>query len=66
MNPNAFDLLGFLIAYENGELDEEEIIAGFQYLVDSGFAWVLQGTYGRMAETLIGLGLVSAKKEGKI
>lgn len=43
----------FVMAYESGELDDEEIIAGFQSLIDSGLAWQLQGHYGRTAKALI-------------
>ena len=49
-----------IIAFENGELDEEETITLFQGLVDSGLAWSLQGFYGRTARDLIEAGLVTA------
>lgn len=45
-----------IIAYENGELSEGETVALFQALIDSGVAWKLQGSYGRMAEGLIEAG----------
>ena len=51
--------LSQIIAYENGELGYEEIIELFQSLVDSGLAWRLQGSYGRMAVRLIEDGLVT-------
>lgn len=47
-----------IIAYENGELDEEETLDLFQSLVDSGLAWRLQGHYGRTAKALIDAGLI--------
>ncbi len=50
-----------IIAYENGELSEEEIINLFQSLVNSGLAWRLQGHYGRTAHALIRAGLITAK-----
>lgn len=48
--------------YEAGECDQDEIVAGFQALVDSGLAWQLQGHYGRTATQLIEAGLVSPRK----
>lgn len=53
--------LADILAYENGELDETEIVALFQSLVDSGMAWRLQGHYGRTAAALIEAGLVEAR-----
>lgn len=49
-----------IIAYESGELEQDEIIAMFQKLVDTGLAWQLQGSYGRQAMALIEAGLISA------
>lgn len=45
-----------LIAYENGELSYDEVVELFQSLIDSGSAWVLQGSYGRTAQQLINNG----------
>ncbi|MCP4900007.1 MAG: hypothetical protein GY906_23815 [bacterium] len=52
----------FIIAYENGELDEEATIAGFQAGIDSGLVWSLQGHYGRTAAALIKAGLCRQKR----
>jgi len=60
MSNDKFDVVGFVIGFENGELDETEVIEGFQHLVDSGLAWQLQGMYGRFATDLIEQGLVTA------
>lgn len=42
-----------IIAFEQGDLDEDDTIELFQELIDSGLAWQLQGSYGRMANALI-------------
>lgn len=52
------DITTRIIAYENGGLDEDEVIELFQHLVDSGLAWSLQGSYWRMAMALIEAGEV--------
>ena len=49
-------MLNQVIAYEQGELDEEGIIELFQELINSGMAWKLQGSYGRTAKALIDAG----------
>lgn len=49
-----------MIAWENGELDEIETAELFQNLIDTGMAWSLQGTYGRMATNLIRAGICHA------
>jgi len=52
------DIISSIILYENGDLDEDEIISLFQELVTSGLAWELQGSYGRTAAALIDAELV--------
>ena len=53
-----FDSLAFIMDYESGDLSEAELIDGFQHLLDSGLAWSLQGSYGRMARALIDAGYI--------
>lgn len=52
-------MLNQIIAFENDELDESEVVVLFQHLVDTGLAWTLQGFYGRTARDLIAAGLVT-------
>ena len=49
-------MINQVIAYEQGELDEEGIIDMFQQLINSGLAWEMQGSYGRTAKALIDAG----------
>lgn len=53
-----YDTTGNIIAYEEGELDFDQMVELFQHLVDTGLAWQLQGSYGRVARDLIDQGLV--------
>lgn len=46
-----------LIRFEDGSMSEEEAVALFQRLIDSGLVWSLQGSYGRTARALIDNGL---------
>jgi hypothetical protein len=55
------DQVDKIIAFESGELDEEQTVELFQELVNSGLAWQLQGSYGRMAQALIDAGEVVPK-----
>jgi hypothetical protein len=55
----TFDLVGEIIAFEQGESDEDRVIVLFQHLVQTGMAWTLQGFYGRTARDLIEAGLVT-------
>jgi len=55
-----FPLVDFIIQHESGELSEDDTIRLFQYLVDTGHAWHLQGHYGRTAAALIEAGIVTA------
>lgn len=50
---DQFSITDHIIAYEAGELSDEETIELFQRLVDSGLVWSLQGSYGRTAWDLI-------------
>lgn len=61
------DSLGFIMAYEGGEeMSEEELIEGFQMLIDTGLAWQLQGHYGRTAQALIAYGHCSLAKTQEV
>jgi len=50
-----------LIAFENGDLDEDQVIEFIQDGIDKGWVWKLQGCYGRVAVALIDAGLCTNK-----
>ena len=57
-------LVDSIIAYERGELNDQEIVCLFAELVKSGMAWSLQGSYGRTANALIKEGWID--REGNV
>ena len=52
-----------IMAFENGEMDFDEMVEFFAGLVKSGVAWQLQGSYGRTAAGLIEGGHISRSGE---
>ena len=50
------DTVNQIVAYENGEMDEEEIVEFFQELLDDNLIYSLQGSYQRTAMLLLELG----------
>jgi len=58
------DLIGTMMEYESGELSDLKTLKLFSFLIKSGRAWELQGSYGHTAHALIQDDWIS--KEGKI
>jgi hypothetical protein len=58
---NKGNEVDYIMRYESDELEDYEIIALFQYLINNGMAWQLQGHYGRMASNLIEQGICHKK-----
>ncbi len=59
----------FIIRFENGDLSDDELVSGFQSMIDDGSVWTLQGMYGITATMLINTGLCHARqntKKGKL
>lgn len=54
------DHIDGIIQFESGQLEEEEIIALFQAMINDGTVWQLQGRYGRQAARLIEAGICTA------
>lgn len=55
------DLVGSIMAFEDGQMNESEVVDFFQHLIDTGLAWTLQGSDGRMATRLIEAGHCTAR-----
>jgi hypothetical protein len=55
MSMNAYLAIGIAEGFEVAE-SQEQFIEAWQFLIDSGLAWRLQGWYGRTASHLIGEG----------
>ena len=58
-----FDLTNRIIEFETGTATEEQVIELFQYLVDTGLAWSIQGSNGRIAQNWIENGLIKKPNE---
>ena len=57
--PGMCNITTQMITYEEGNLDHEQIVELFQYLVSSGMIDHLQGSYHRMALFLIESGKIA-------
>jgi hypothetical protein len=56
-----FAAISIVEGLDGEEQDEDVVLEAWQYLVDSGLAWQLQGWYGRTATQLIAAGLISLR-----
>jgi len=60
-----YDVTGAIVDFESGLMEDvDDVIKLFQHLVDTGLAWQLQGSYGRLAESMIDNGLITKEMEG--
>ena len=54
---SSYDAVGLAEGFVEGT--EEEVLEAWQYLVDTGLAWQLQGWFGRAASDLIDAGIIN-------
>ena len=59
---NNFNAVGIAEGFVEAD-SEEQVLEAWQHLVDTGLAWRLQGSFGRIAEQLIDQGLINPPKE---
>lgn len=52
-----------IIAFENGELTQVQVLELFSYLIRAKLVWKLPGNYGRTANSLIEAGLIEDSGE---
>ena len=57
------DLVNKIMSFESGEMEEHEVCAFFQFLIDTGLIYGLQGSYQRTAQQLLDAGLIVAPEE---
>jgi hypothetical protein len=62
---SVLQLVDQLIAYEEGEVTDDEEIALFQHLIETGTCWQLQGHYQRVGATLIEAGVIKPPEWAK-
>jgi hypothetical protein len=55
-----YDASACVEGFDGIEHDEDTIISAWQYLIDTGLVWSLQGWYGRTATALIDNGVCTA------
>ncbi len=58
------DIIDMIMAFEQGDMDNEAIIALFQKLINTGDAWRMQGSIGRIAKALVADGFCTLSKGG--
>ena len=63
VNMNTFDAVGIAEGFIEAD-SQEQVIEAWQYLIDTGLAWKLQGWFGRTASHLIGEGICQEPQRG--
>ena len=57
METKQINLVDKIMNYESGSMSNIDTINFFQYLIDTGICWTLQGHYGRQANYFIEQGI---------
>ena len=59
---NSYEAVGIAEGFIEPD-NEEQVIEAWQYLVDTGIAWQLQGLFGRTANQLIEQGIITGSSQ---
>lgn len=57
---DSFTATGIAEGFIEADSEEDEV-AAWQHLIDTGLAWRLQGWFGRQAQSLIDQGICTAR-----
>lgn len=60
-----YTAVGIAEGFEPAE-SEEHVIAAWQYLIDTGLCWRLQGWFGRQAQALIDMGYCKQREAKEV
>jgi len=59
-DPTPTNVLYLMDKYESGDsMNNSEVLELFSYMIRTGMAWNLQGSYGRAARAMINNGFIS-------
>jgi hypothetical protein len=56
----AYTAVAACEGFDGEHHDQETLVSAWQYLIDTGIAWRLQGSFGRLAQALIDDGTCTA------
>lgn len=57
-NKDTYTAVSVAEGFADFEPDEEQVLAGWQFLHDTGIAYTLQGFFGRTASSLVEQGVI--------
>ena len=58
----GYEAVAMMEGFSGEKSTQRKVLAAWQYLVDSGLAWKLQGFFGREANRLLSYGIILPAK----